>query len=93
MIEQIEAIIAEAEAMRGAYFFTPPTNAGGRRSYEKRHSHPLTEWEEGGHRYTAEYTVRCTCGNVYASGEYTRDGKRTTLTAVKNSLKRLKLNA
>ena len=90
MINKIEAIVAEAEAMKHAYFFRPQTNAGGRRSYEKQHSHPLVEWDEGGHHYTAEYTVSCSCRNVYASGEYTRDGKKTTLTAIKNSLTRLK---
>ena len=90
MFKQIEAIIAEAEAMRGAYFFNPPTNASSRRAYEKKHSHPLVIWEEGGHTFTAQYTVTCSCKNVYASGEYTKDGRKTTLTAIKNSLNRMK---
>lgn len=85
----IGKIIEEAEKMRGAYYFIPPQNAGMRRSYEKYHSHERVEWSEGGHEYSAEYTVRCTCSNVYASGEYTKDGKRTTLTAIRNSYNRL----
>lgn len=93
MIELIESIIAEADRMKSAYFFTPPTSAGERRSYEKRHSHPLVEWTEGGHTYTARYDVSCSCKNVYASGEYTKDGRKTTLTAIKNSLKRMKLTS
>lgn len=88
-IAAISAIIAEAETMKNAYFFTPPTSASGRRSYEKYHSHELVEWEEGGHSYSAQYTVDCSCKNVYASGSYTKDGKKTTLTAIRNSLKRL----
>lgn len=89
MINQITAIIAEAEAMKNAYFFTPPTSAGSRRSYEKRHSHPMIEWTEGGHTYTAQFTVSCSCKNIYTHSEYTKDGKKTTLTAIRNSLKRL----
>ena len=93
IIEQIQAIIKEAEKMSGAYFFTPPSIAGMRRSYEKYHSHPLVEWDEGGHHYTAEYTVTCSCKNVYASGTYTKDGKKTTLVAIRNSMKRMQAEA
>lgn len=89
IISKISEIITEAEKMRSAYFFTPPTNAGARRSYERYHSHDQVEWEDGGHTYTARYDVRCTCSNVYASGTYTKDGKTTTLTAIRNSYKRL----
>lgn len=86
---QIADIIAQAEKMRNAYFFSPPTSAGGRRSYEKYNSRPRVEWQEGGHTYTAAYTVTCSCSNVYAQGEYTRDGKKTTLTAIRNSARRM----
>lgn len=85
----IKAIIDEADKMSGAYFFIPPQNAGGRRSYEQYHSHDEVRWNEGGHEYTARYEVRCSCKNVYAKGEYTKDGQRTTLTAIKNSYKRM----
>ena len=89
IISAIGAIIDEATEMKNAYFFTPPVNAGGRRYYEKQHSHNQVEWTEGGHTYTAEYIVSCSCANVYAYGKYTKDGNKTTLTAIKNSYKRL----
>lgn len=85
----VRGIVTEAERMRRAYFFTPPANAYGRRKYEQEHSHAPVTWEEGGHAYTAEYSVSCSCRNVYARGTYTRDGKATTLTAIRNSLKRM----
>lgn len=88
--QEIKAIIDEAETMKGAYFFQPPKNASGRRSYEKKHSHDEVHWTEGGHEYTAAYTVTCSCSNVYASGSYTKDDKRTTLTAIRNSYNRMK---
>ena len=90
LINAIEAIINEAARMKNAYFWDPPTAAGLRRSYEKQHSHDMIEWNESGHSYTAKYTVDCSCKNIYAYGTYTKDGKKTTLTAIKNSLQRLK---
>ena len=88
-INAVRAIVKEAEAMRGAYFFRSPGSAGSRRSYERYHSHEEVRWVEAGHEYTAEYVVSCSCANVYAKGVYTRDGSPTTLTAIKNSLKRM----
>lgn len=89
MKSNIERIIHQAEKFKGAYFFTPPTNASARRSYEKYNSCPEITWEEGGHTYTAEFIVCCSCRNVYAAGYYTKDGNKTTLTAIRNSYKRL----
>lgn len=89
IMNQIKAIITEAEQMAGAYFYGSPKSAGARRAYEKKHTHARVEWTEGGHTYTAAYNVRCSCSYVYASGDYTRDGKKTTLTAIRNSYKRM----
>lgn len=88
-INAVRAIVKEAEAMRNAYFFRSPQSAGMRRSYEKYHSHDEVRWTEGGHEFSAEFRVSCSCANVYAYGVYTRDGNKTTLTAIKNSLKRM----
>ena len=89
MYQEIRRLIDEAESHSKAYFFNPPRNASSRRSYEKKHSVPEIQWQDGSDSFTAEYVVRCTCGNVYARGYYTRNGKKTTLTAIKNSYKRL----
>lgn len=88
-ISAIAAIIDLAQEMKSAYFFQPPTNARSRRAYEDAHSIPMVEWDDAGHHYTAEYTTTCSCSNVYAKGVYTRDGKPTTLTAIRNSYRRM----
>lgn len=88
-VNAIRAIVKEAATMKNAYFFTAPQCAGMRRSYEKYHSHNMVSWKDGKDTFTAEYSVRCSCKNVYASGTYTKNGSKTTLTAIKNSLKRL----
>ena len=89
IIEGIREIIREAEHMKNAYFWDSPKTAGQRRGYEKQHSHEEISWHENGSDWSARYDVSCSCRNVYACGTYTRDGKKTTLTAVRNSYKRL----
>lgn len=88
-LASIAAVIDAAEYCKNAYFWHPSASAAGRRAEEKRLSAPLVEWVDRGQKYTAAFTVSCSCSHVYASGDYTRDGKKTTLTAVKNSFQRL----
>ena len=88
-LKKLAAILDEAATMRNAYFFRPPHSAGQRRSYERFHSHDKIEWYEGGHHYTAQYVVSCSCSNVRAYGIYTRDDQTCNLTVIKNSYRRL----
>ena len=90
IISLVEAIVNETETMKNAYFFQPCGNASSRRWYDEKHFHEKVEWTEGNSVYIAEYTVKSSCRNVYASGYYTKNGNKTTLTAIKNSLKRMK---
>lgn len=89
LTSKIKLIIDEAHAMKHAYFFTSPGNATARRNYEAKHSHEKLEWIDGKDSYSAEYVVKCSCSNVYAMGYYYKNGKRTNLTAIKSSYKRL----
>ena len=88
-VAAVAAIVSEAEICKNAYFWSPGGSASTRRWNESRHCQPRVEWTEGGHTYAAAYHYRETCSCVYASGEYYRDGVKTTLTAVRNSLKRM----
>lgn len=90
VINRVQGIVDEAAEMKGAYFWTPPANADGRRKYERQHTHKKVTWCENNHKYSAEFSVKCSCKNIYTYPEYYRDGNRTTLTAIKNSLKRMK---
>lgn len=89
-LNKIEQLIATAEKFRSSYLWKGPTSASARRSYEKRYSIPAFRWEEGGHSYAASFGVSCSTQNVYAKGEYYRDGKKTTLTAIRNSFRRMR---
>lgn len=88
-VAAVAAIVAEAETCKSAYFWAPSPTAGGRRANEHRRSHDCISWTESGHAYSAAYSYRESCSHCYASGYYTRDGKPTTLTAVRNSLHRM----
>lgn len=90
IIPRVEEIIELAAKMKNAYFFRSPCTAHERRKYEQDHSTECVEWEENGHQFTAVFTTSCSCKNVYAFGVYTKDGKKTTLTSIKNSLNRMK---
>lgn len=90
LVLALSRLINSADKHRNAYFFRPIQGAGSRRSYERYHTHGPITWTESGHTFTAAYTVTCTCSAIYARGEYTRDGKRTTLTAIRNSYNRMK---
>lgn len=90
-VADVKGIFAQAEKFRNVYFWKPEVCAGGRRSMERRESRPIVEWDEGGHHYTAQFDVTCTCSHTKANARYTKDGKRTTSVAIRNSVKRMEL--
>lgn len=92
-INAVRSIVKQAEKFKGCYLWRPEKLAGARRSMEKRESRDTVEWTEGGHTYTARFVVECNCRHTEAHGYYTKDGKKTTLTAIRNSLKRMEVNA
>nr|DAT25342.1 MAG TPA: hypothetical protein [Caudoviricetes sp.] len=89
IVAEIEALVHDAESMKNCYFWNSPSTASARRSYEKKLTHEEISWMDGTDTYTAEFVVTCSCKNIYAQGRYTKNGIRTTLTTIKNSLKRL----
>lgn len=90
IINQLEHLITVADQMKSSYFWHAPATARERRDYEKRNSVPAFRWEENGHTWAAAFTVRCSTSKIYAKGEYYRDGNKTTLTAIRNSLQRMR---
>lgn len=88
-IDKIRDMIQQAERLKGVYFWRPSPSSAARRSTEKRESRPKISWTDGKDTYTAEIIVRCTCSHTEAVTIYTRNEKKTNLTAIRNSLKRL----
>lgn len=88
-VAAVAEIVTQAETCKSAYFWAPGCNAASRRWHEQQHNCGRVEWAEGGHTYAAAYHYRESCSHCYASGEYYRDGSVTTLTATRNSLRRM----
>lgn len=84
-----ENVIEMAERCRNAYFWSPSGNARGRRANEDRNNIPKETFEYNGVEWEIGYSYEESCKNVYAKGLYCKDGKRTTLTAVRGLVKRL----
>ena len=88
-IALLKHLVVIADHYRGSFYMIPSSLSAVRRWEEKQGTVPEFTWTEGGHIFTACYKVTCSCTHVYASGYYTRDGKKTNITAIKNSLRRL----
>lgn len=90
IITKLEKLFDTAEKYKNSFsWYHDNGNIKQRECREKQDSIDEFEWYENGDKYTAEYTVRIRRYNVYAYGTYTKNGIPTTLTAIKNSYKRL----
>lgn len=85
----IKRIISTADYTRKCYFWNPSPTASQRRGMEEKYTCPKITWTENGHTFTAEFSYRESCKNVYAKGYYTKDGISTNLKAIKYSFDRL----
>lgn len=88
-LRSLEILIGMAERMKNAYLWHAPQSACARREYETRHTIKPIKWQEGGHEYSAELVVKCSCARIYVVKNYFRDGDKVTLKAIKNSYRRM----
>jgi len=79
-------IIDCAEKHKNCFFWTSPCNASSRRSKEFEN---IYDFEFEGKEYRVEQTLSMTCKNVYFINVVYRDGKKTTMTVIKNVLKKI----
>ena len=86
-VGQIEKL---AYKYRNSWFWTKNGNSSSRSWQESRDRVDCIEWSEGYHTYSASWNVSISRRNVYVHAVYFRDGKKTTLTAIRNSAARIK---
>lgn len=55
----------------------------------KTFNHPMITWQDGDDTYTAQYFLYVYGAHVICRGYYTKNGKKTTLKAIKSSYRRL----
>lgn len=88
-LNAVRDILIQSAKFSRVYWWRPEGSAYSRRMMERNESRPMVEWDESGHHYTAQFDVCCTCSHTEAKGYYTKDGKRTNATAIRNSANRM----
>ena len=88
ILSQINAAIEHHEKFKGAYFFTPPSNASGRRYYEEKNKR-LIEFDYDGMKYSYSCYIRCSCKNVYYEGDFCVNGFKKNVKSFKAVKKEL----
>jgi hypothetical protein len=83
VLATVKSIKDKKDAVKGSYFWNPPSSANQRRSYEKYHS---TEWKIGDTVISLDCSV--SCKNVYMTFSHTLNevwSIASELTGVKSS--------
>ena len=75
---KVEKALEQHRSFGGSYFWTPPWNASGRRSMERRNRWAV-EFRHEGIRYSYSSAIRCSAKNVYYLGRFEADGERVTV--------------
>lgn len=88
-LNAVRDILIQSAKFSRAYWWKPQATANSRRETERYESRPTVEWDESGHHYTARFDVECHYTYTEGKGYYTKDGKRTTATAIRNSANRM----
>lgn len=82
-------IIGNHEKFKKACFMKGFDTYKERKAFNEKYTVPYTEFDYNGHRYSVQYDVKAYNTGIYVKGTYTKDGKKTTLTAIKNIYKQL----
>jgi len=78
---RLAEIVDRHEKLSKSYFWSPNGNASGRRNAEKRNN---DKFETEILKISAENDYRESCKNVYYHGYFYVNGKKTTVTKIKN---------
>jgi len=79
--QAIETYLYLTNHFRNSYFWSPPSNAAGRRSYEEKYSFSYSC--DG---IDIDFNVSCSCRNIYVSRNVSVNGKKTNATGLKKFL-------
>ena len=88
-VAKVERFVKSAEYVKNAWWWGGSYGDADWRESRGESLSDYAEWEEGGHKYTADLTVTLTKKYTRVERDYRRDGERTNLKAIKYSLKRM----
>lgn len=91
LFEAYDSLCRSISRTQGCYFWRGDNGNRAARDWRaQQYEIPEFSWVEAGHTYTAAFSFYQTRNRTIASGSYTKDGKKTTITAIRNSVNRLK---
>lgn len=82
----LEIAVANHDRLKNSYFWTPGSHASSRRSNESRNNFA---YENDRYGISVENSYSESCKNVYYKGIFYVDGKKTTVTKIKNIINAL----
>jgi len=80
---KVRKIVDSHEKRQSAFFWSPPSNASSRRSYEKSHSNSIS-FTHGKKKYVVEQSTECSAKNIYYSFGVTVNGVKKDIRALKS---------
>ena len=78
--DKVVRALEQHQSFSNAWFWTPPGNASGRRSMERKNNWSVGFTHEGV-RYEYHSVMQCSAANVYYKGRFTTNGKKATVRA------------
>ena len=80
---KIRQIVNLHTKMKSSFFWRPPPNASGRRSYEKSHSNSISFTHEK-KKYVIRQSTECSAKNIYYSLNISVNGMKKDIRALKS---------
>ena len=88
-LEDLERLLQLHDMLQKCFHWSPPPTASARRSFETKFRASPVSWREGSHEYSAKPSLFCSAANIYYKAVFEVDGRRTNVTTIRNSFKRM----
>lgn len=88
-LEDLERLLQLHDMLQKSFHWSPPPTASARRAFEVKFSAAPVSWREGSHEYSAKTRLFCSAANIYYKAFFEIDGRRTNVTTIRNSYKRM----
>lgn len=83
LLTKLKKLIDIHDRYQHSFYYSPAPSAASRRFNEAKNSVPTFSFTFGGDLYSLAYEYRETCKNIYAKGQYYRNGIRITVREIR----------
>jgi hypothetical protein len=90
-VMKVKTALSQHLRMENSYFWTPYSDARGRR-YEEAKNTFSVKFRHSGHIYAYHSDVSCSCRNYFYTGKFMLDGEQKNVRLFKNLLTRGELD-